>query len=89
MVFERGRWFIYQIYCVEFVEDQVPEGQFQWLIEIVRYIQFMTGERVLTVEYQNYELYTAKFHKKKEQSIIILAFNTDVTPILGGLGYGK
>ena len=39
--------------------------------------------------YQRYELHAAKFSNTKEQYIVILGFNTDMTPIMGGLREGK
>ena len=44
---------------------------------------------VFTAESQRDEVHVAKLRKTKEKSIVILAFKTDVPPILGGLGEGK
>ena len=52
-VFVRGRWFQLQMECVDFAEKQIPVGQFQWFIDIVSYLQFVTGETVSTAESQH------------------------------------
>ena len=88
-VFARRRWFWLRMECVDFVEKHIPVRQFQWFIDIVSYLQFFMGETVLTAESQKYEFHAAKVRKKKDQSIFISAFKTDVPNILGGLGEGK
>ena len=44
------------------------------------------GEKVSTAEYQRDEVHAEKVRKKKEQSIVILVFETYIPPIMGGLG---
>ena len=34
--------------CVDFAVKHIPVGLFQWLIEIVSYLQFVRGETVST-----------------------------------------
>ena len=69
-VFAGGRWLIYQSECEDFVRDNTPEGQFQWFIDIVRYLQFVTGENVPTSEYQGDEVNAAKARNTKDQYIV-------------------
>ena len=35
---------------MEFVTNDIPEGQFQWFIDIVSYLQFVTGDKVSKAE---------------------------------------
>ena len=71
--------------CVDFAEKHILLGQFQWFIDIVSYLQFVIGGTVLTAESQRDEVHSSKVRNKKEQSIVILAFKTYVSYILGGL----
>ena len=34
--------------CVDFAENHIPVGHFQWFIDLVSYLQFLTVETVLT-----------------------------------------
>ena len=70
---------------MEFAENHIPVGQFQWFLDIVSYLQFFTGETVSTAESQRGEAHAAKVRKTKEKSIAVSAFKTDVPPIMGGL----
>ena len=88
-VFAGGRWFGLKIEREGFARDNILEGKFQWFIYIVSYIHFITGETVSTLESQRYEFHAAKVRKTKYQSIVILAFKTDIPTILGRLGEGK
>ena len=45
-VFAGGRWFSLQSKCEDFSRYQIPEGQFQWFIDTVSYLQLVTGEMV-------------------------------------------
>ena len=45
-------------------------GQFQWFIDIVSYLQIVTGETVLTEESQRYEFREAKVRNTKEQYVV-------------------
>ena len=47
-VFAGGRWFRSRMECVDFEENNIPEGKFQCLLDKFSYIQFTTGETVLT-----------------------------------------
>ena len=71
---------------MNFAEKHIPEGQFHFFLDIVSYLQFVTGYTVSTEELQRDEVRAAKVHNTKEQYIVFLAFKTDVPPILGGLG---
>ena len=51
-IFAGGRWFISHLDCMEFAMKNIPEGQFQWFIDIVSYLQFFIGEMVSTEESQ-------------------------------------
>ena len=52
----------------------MPEGQFQWFIDIVAYLQLVTGETVRLRESQIDKTHTTKVRKTKEKSIIISSF---------------
>ena len=88
-VFAGGRWFRLRIECVDFLENHIPVGQFQWFIDIVSDLQFMTGDTVSTVESQRYKVHTTKVRRTKDQSIFISDLKTYVLLILEGLGRGK
>ena len=45
-MFAGGRWFRSRMEYVEFAEKQIPVGQFQWFLEILSYLQFVTEETV-------------------------------------------
>ena len=51
--------------------DKTPEGQFQYFIEIVSYLQVVTGETVSTAESHREKVHVAKVRKTKYQSIFI------------------
>ena len=88
-VFSGGRWFRSHMECVDFKEKHPLEGQFKWSIEIVSYLQFVTGEIVLNADSQRNEVHVDKAHRTKEHQIIISALKTDVPPVLGGPVEGK
>ena len=71
-----------------FSTKQIPEGKFQWFIDIISYLNFFTGEIVSMAESQRDEVHASKV-RKKYQSIFISTFKTDVPLILGGLSEGK
>ena len=35
---------------MDFVEKHIPAGQFQWFLDIVSYLQFVTGDTISTSE---------------------------------------
>ena len=45
----------------------INEGQFQWFIDIISYLQFVTREMVSTAESQTDEVHTSKVRKTKEK----------------------
>ena len=45
-MFAGGRWFRSRMEYVEFAEKLIPVGQFQWFLEILSYLQFVTEETV-------------------------------------------
>ena len=49
-VFVGGIWFRSQMECMEFATNDIPEGQFQRFIDIVSYLQFVTGDKVSKAE---------------------------------------
>ena len=53
--------------CEEFARDKIPEGQFQWFIEIVIYKQFVTFKTVSTAESQRDEVHTENLSNKREE----------------------
>ena len=57
-VFAGEKWLRYQMGCVEFTTKHINKGQFQWFIEIVSYLQFVTGETVYTAEPQIDKMHT-------------------------------
>ena len=74
---------------MEISENHIPVGQLQWFLDIDIYLQFVMGETIWTAESQQDEVHASKVRKTKEQCIVVLAFKTDVHPILGALGEGK
>ena len=87
--FVGGRWFRSRMECVDFAENYIPVGYFQWFIYIFSYLQFVTGDTVLTADSQQDEVHADKVRKTKEGSIVISAFKKDMPPILGGFGEGN
>ena len=85
-MFAEGKWFRSQMECVEFAENHIPVGQFQWFLDIVSYLQLMTDETASTSESQRDELHSENVQKIKKQYIVIPTFKTYVHHILGGLG---
>ena len=81
-----GGWFRSQSEFEDFNRYQILEGQFQWFINIVSYLHFVTGGTVSTLYSQRDEFHAVNVWKTKEKYIFISAFNTDIPPILGGLG---
>ena len=69
--------------------ETIPEGQFQWFINIISYLQFVTGETVSTAESHRDEVNSDKVWKTNDQPTIIYTFKTYVTPIIGRLVEGK
>ena len=61
-----GRWFRSKTECVEFATKHITEGHFQWFIDIVIYLQFVTGDTVSVAELQRDEVHTEKVRKTKE-----------------------
>ena len=51
-IFSGGWWFWSWIECVDFAEKHISVGYFQWFLDIVSYLQFVTGEVVSTTELQ-------------------------------------
>ena len=84
-----GRWFRSRMECVDFAENHIPVGQFQWFLDIVSHLQLVAEETVSTAESQRDEVSASKVRKTRYQCIIISAFKTDVPPILGGFGGGE
>ena len=42
-MFTGGRWFRLQLECEDFDRENITEGQFQRFIDIISYLQFLTG----------------------------------------------
>ena len=59
-VFSGGRWLWSRMECVEFAENHIPVGQFQWFLDIVSYLQLVTGETVSAEESQQDGVHAAK-----------------------------
>ena len=70
-------------------KGHISEVRFLWFIGIVRYLQLLTGETVLTDESQRDEFSEANDRNNKEQYIVISAFKKYVPPTMGGFGEGK
>ena len=45
----KGQWFRSLDDCILFSQKHVPEGQFQWFLEEVSYLQFVTDD-IIDVE---------------------------------------
>ena len=82
-------WFRWKSKCEYFDREKIPERQFKWFIYIVRYLQFVTGETVSTLESHRDEVHTVKVKNTKEQYIVISSFKMDIPPLLRGLREGK
>ena len=70
-MFMGGRWFCTLNKYITFSEVHIPEGRLQWFIDIVAYLQFITGDTVSPREYQLDDMHAAKVRNTKEQSKII------------------
>ena len=84
-----GRWLQSQMEFVDFAENHIPVGKFQWFLYIVSYLQFVIAETVSTAEWQQDEVHATKVRKTREKLIVMSTLKTDVPPIFGGLGEGK
>jgi hypothetical protein len=63
----------------------IPEGQFQWFLDIVSFLQFTTNVIINTDDSQKGEIHEARFKRTQEQSTpVIASFRTGVPPIFGG-----
>ena len=51
--------------CEDFLRDKILEGQFQWFIDIISYLQFVTGYTVSTLDSQRDKVHVAKVRKMK------------------------
>jgi hypothetical protein len=80
----RGRWFRTLDDCISFSRLHIPEGQFQWFLDIVSFLQFATDVIVDTDESQRGEIHEARVKRTQEQSTVIASFRTGVPPIFGG-----
>jgi hypothetical protein len=85
----RGRWFRTLDDCIAFSRLHIPEGQFQWFIDLVAYLQFTTDEIIDTDESQRGEIHEARVKRTQEQSTVIASFRTGVPPIFGGPKAGR
>ena len=56
---------------VDFAENHIPVGQFQWFLYIVSYIQFVIAETVSTAEWQQDEVHATKVRKTREKLIVM------------------
>ena len=88
-MFMGGRWSRTINNCITFTEEHVPESQVQWFIDIVAYLQFITGQIVIPRQCQIDEMHATKVRNTKENSIVIYYFKTYNPPVLGGLSEGK
>ena len=64
-MFAGGRCLRLQIECEDFARDKIPEWQFQWFIDIVSYLQFITGDTVSTLESHRDKVQSVKARKTK------------------------
>jgi hypothetical protein len=80
----RGRWFRTLDDCIAFSRLHIPEGQFQWFLDIVSFLQFTTDVIIDTDESQRGEIHEARVKRTQEQSTVIASFRTGVPPIFGG-----
>jgi hypothetical protein len=80
----RGRWFRTLDDCISFSRLHIPEGQFQWFLDIVSFLQFTTDVIIDTDESQRGEIHEARVKRTQEQSTVIASFRTGVPPIFGG-----
>ena len=64
-MFVGGRWFRSQSECEDFAREKIPEGQFQWFVNIVSYLQFVTRENVSTSESQRDKVHATNVRKTK------------------------
>ena len=76
-------------HCVSFATKGIPEGEFQWFMDIVTYLQFVGNEVVNSSESQASELHASRVKRSEEQSIVIGAFKTDIPPVFGGPSAGR
>ena len=88
-MFMGGRWFRTLNECITFSEVHIPEGQLQWFIDIVAYLEFITGNKVSPRESHLDYMHAAKVRNAMEQSKIIYHFKIDTSSILGGLSKVK
>ena len=52
---------------INFADDHVTEGQFQWFIDVVAYLQFVTGGTVIPRESKLDDMDPEKSNNNKDQ----------------------
>lgn len=72
----QNRWFCSLENCIQFARDHVPTGQFQWFIDLISYLTFITEEIVDREELERGEIHEARVQRTPEQSAVISAFRT-------------
>lgn len=87
----RGRCFRSLQTCIEFAAKSIPDGEYQWFIDLVTYLQFVSSEVVTREASQQGEIHEARVGRTAEQSTLISAFRTEVPPVfcLGAVADSK
>ena len=71
-VFMGGSWFRTLNDCINLSEVHIPEGQLQWFIDIVAYLEFITGNKVSPRESHLDYMHAAKVRNTNPKLSIIL-----------------
>ena len=81
----KGRKFRSLNDCILFYQNNDQEGQFQWFLDIVSYLQFTT-EKIIDVENsQSSEIHEYRVCRMAEQSSAIALFCNYVPSVFAGL----
>ena len=82
-VYARGRFFRSLLDCISFSQNYVPQGKFQWSLDFMSDICFVTEEIVHTYDSQISNIHEPRVSYTTEQSRVIVSFKTRVPPVLG------
>ena len=67
--------------CIMFSQKHVPEGQFQWFLNIVSYLRFNTDNIIDLETSQISKIHEDRLCRTAKQSATIDSFRTSVSPV--------
>ena len=77
----KGWWFRSLDDCIFFCKKYVPEGQFQWFLDVVSYLQFVTDDIFGVETSKNSDIHEARVRQTPQKPSFIASFWTHVPPV--------